>query len=138
MRALRLLAAVAISASLLGAAADPESVSPRDPYPSNPPGPTCYGGNYSYHVWNLLYPQDVYGVDSCRMAVLLAQRRVAGNLAMYISLVTARVPNLMPVTVMVMAWNTSTEFLSSCTAPGRGVEFLQSSSNGWMQGCQPQ
>lgn len=128
------IAAMVMAGCLTGAAAVPD-----EPYPGHGhTGPTCYGANYSYHVWNLFYPQDVYGVDSCGMAELLAQRRVAGNLAMYISLVTARVPNLMPVTVMVMAWNTSTEFLSSCAAPGRGVEFVQSSSNGWMQACRPQ
>lgn len=137
MKTLRALAAAALAAGLLGAA-DPDSISPRDPYPVDPPGPTCYGENYSHHVWNLIAPQDVFGVDSCVAAQLVAQRNVAGNLAMYVSLVSARVPVLVPNVIFTMAWNTSTTVLAACAAPGRGVEFVQDGRTGMVLGCNPQ
>lgn len=138
MRVLRTLTAVSLAACLLGAAADPESISPRDPYPVNPPGPTCYGQNYDYHVWNLFAPQDVFGVDSCVAAQLVAQRNMAGNLANYIALVSARVPVFVPDALFAMAWNTSTTFLANCASNGTGVEFVQDGRTGMVLGCHAQ
>lgn len=133
MNALRMLAAGVLAASLTGGAI-------AEPYPGHgrKPGPTCFGGNYEYHVWNLLHPQDVYGVDSCVAAQLVAQRNAAGNLAMYISLVSARVAILVSTTVYVMAWNTTTQALAVCTAPGTGVEFVQDGKTGAVLGCRAQ
>ncbi len=111
----------------------------QEPYPGHRPGPTCYGSNYSYHVWNLFAPQDVYGVDSCVAAQLVAQRNAAGNVAMYVSLVASKVPVLgISEVVFVMAFNTSTQYLASCASRGTGVEFVQDSRTGAMVGCRPQ
>lgn len=113
----------------------------QEPYPGHgpKPGPVCYGSNYSYHVWNLFAPQDVYGVDSCVAAQLVAQRNAAGNVAMYISLIASRVPVLgVSEVVFVMAFNTSTQYLASCASRGTGVEFVQDSRTGAMIGCRPQ
>jgi hypothetical protein len=133
MRAQRALAAVVLAGSMHGVAGP----SPRDPYP-DPSGPTCYGQNYSEHVWNLMTPQDVYGVDSCVAAQLVAQRNVAGNLAMYITLVSARVQVLVPDAIFAMAWNTSTTFLANCASRGTGVEFVQDARTGVILGCHAQ
>jgi hypothetical protein len=133
MKALRSLTAAILAGSLLGAAGP----DPRDPYPGSP-GPACYGQNYSDHVWNLFTPQDIYGVDSCAAAQLVAQRNVAGNLAMYITLVSARIQVLIPDAVFAMAWNTSTTFLANCASPGTGVEFVQDSRTGVVLGCHAQ
>lgn len=137
MRVLRSLTAVSLAACLLGAAADPESISPRDPYP-NPGGPTCYGQNYSQHVWNLFAPQDIYGVDSCVAAQLVAQRNVAGNYANYVALVSAHVRLFVPDAVFALAWNSSTQFLAQCASHGTGVEFVQDSRTGMVLGCHAQ
>jgi hypothetical protein len=133
MKAMRFLAAALLAATLTGAGV-------TEPYPGHgkQPGPTCYGGNYKYHVWNLVAPQDVYGVDSCVAAQLVAQRNAAGNLAMYISLVSARVPVLVSTTVYVMAWNTTTQALAVCASPGTGVEFVQDAKTGAVLGCRAQ
>lgn len=135
MNALRSLAAVALAASLMGAAATPD-----EPYPGHgpAPGPACYGQNYSYHVWNLFTPQDVFLVDSCVAAQLVAQRNAAGNLANYIALVSAQVRLFVPDAVFSMAWNSSTQFLATCASQGTGVEFVQDSRTGMVLGCHAQ
>lgn len=139
MNALRSLTALTLAASLLGAAADPGSVSPRDPYPSDPPGPTCYGQNYNYHVWNLLYPQDVYGVDSCKAAQLLAARAVAGNYSQFVALLNMWYPKqVWPVTLMVLVWNAGTAMIQTCAAPGRGIELLIDGRTGTVLLCASQ
>lgn len=133
MMALRMVAAAVLAGSLTAGAA-------VEPYPGHgeSPGPTCYGENYSYHVWNLVAPQDVYGVDSCVAAQLVAQRNVAGNLAMYITLVSARVQIFVPDAIFAMAWNTSTTFLANCASKGTGVEFVQDARTGVVLGCKAQ
>lgn len=134
MKALRVLAAGVLAASLTGGAV-------AEPYPGHgrKPGPTCFGGNYHYHVWNLFAPQDVYGVDSCVAAQLVAQRNAAGNLAMYISLVSAKVPVIgVSEIVFVMAFNTTTQYLAACASKGTGVEFVQDGKTGAVVGCRAQ
>lgn len=129
-----MLAAGALAAGLTGGAI-------AEPYPGHgrKPGPTCYGGNYEYHVWNLVAPQDVYGVDSCVAAQLVTQRNAAGNLAMYISLVASKVPVLgVSEVVFVMAFNTSTQYLAACASKGTGMEFVQDGKTGAMLGCHAQ
>jgi hypothetical protein len=127
-----LLTAVVLAGSLHGAA----GVDPTTPYPA--PGPSCYGLNYERHVWNLFTPQDIYGVDSCVAAQLVAQRNVAGNLANYVAIVSARVHLLVPDAIFAMAWNTSTTFLASCASKGTGVEFVQDGRTGAVLGCHAQ
>lgn len=139
MNALRSLIALTLAACLLGAAADPESISPRDPYPVTPPGPTCYGQNYDYHVWNLLYPQDVFGIDSCKTAQLLAARTVAGNYTQFITLLSLWYPQVVwPVQVTVLTWNAGTGMIQTCAAPGRGIEILQDGRTGTILLCHAQ
>jgi len=134
MRIVKPIAAMALAVCLTGAAASPD-----EPYPGHGrTGPTCYGANYSYHVWNLIYPQDVFGIDSCTVAVLVAERNVAGNYAMYVSLVAARVPQLIPASVTVMLWQTSNVIMASCASHGTGIEMLQDGRTGWMLLCSAQ
>ena len=138
MNALRALTAVSLAACLLGAAADPDSIDPRDPYPT-PGGPTCYGQNYDYHVWNLLAPQDVFGIDSCKTAQLLAARAVAGNYTQFVTLLGLWYPKVVwPVTVMVLVWNAGTAMIQTCAAPGRGIEILQDGRTGTVLMCTAQ
>lgn len=135
MNALRSLGALTLAVGLLGAAADPGSISPRDPYPADP-GPACYGGNYNYHVWNLLYPQDVFGVDSCRTAQLLAARAVAGNYSQFVTLLNMWYPKqVWPVSLLILTWNAGTAMIQTCAAPGRGVEILQDGRTGTVLLC---
>lgn len=138
MRALRAFTAVTLAASLLGAAADPEGLDPRDPYP-NPGGPTCYGKNYDYHVWNLVAPQDVFGLDSCRTAQLLAARAVAGSYTQFVTLLGLWYPKVVwPVTLTVLIWNAGTAMIQACAAPGRGIEILQDGRTGQVLMCDSQ
>jgi hypothetical protein len=135
---MRAVTAVSLAACLLGAAADPEGIDPRDPYP-NPGGPTCYGKNYDYHVWNLVAPQDVFGIDSCKTAQLLAARTVASNYAQFVSLLNLWYPKVVwPVTVMVLVWNAGTGMIQSCAAPGRGIERVQDGRTGQVLMCSAQ
>jgi len=133
----RSLATLATAMCLMGAAADPGSISPRDPYPGEPPsGPTCYGSNYDYHVWNLLNPQDVFGIDSCRTAQMIAVRQVAGNYSQFIVLLGVKYPKVVwPVSAALAIWNANTGMIQTCAAPGRGIEILKDSKTGWVQGC---
>lgn len=119
-------------------AANIDSPSPRDPYPNPGPKPTCYGGNYSYHVWNLFTPEDVYGVDSCNAATLIAVRNTAGNYALYVSLASAKIPVLLPEVVYAMAWQTGNQQLTVCASKGTGIEFVQDSSTGQVIQCRAQ
>lgn len=135
MRVLRSLMAVSLAAGLLGAAASPD-----EPYPGHGPavGPTCYGQNYSYHVWNIFTPQDVYLVDSCVAARLVANRNTAGNYANYVALVSAQVRLFVPDAVFALAWNTSTSVLARCASFGTGVQFVQDGRTGMVLGCNAQ
>lgn len=133
------IATMVMAACLLGAAADPGSISPRDPYPIDPSGPTCYGQNYDYHVWNLLNPQDVYGIDSCKITQLIAARTVAGNYSQFVTLLAIRYPKtIWPASVMILIWNANTGMIQTCAAHGTGVELLKDSRTGWTQGCRAQ
>lgn len=137
MRALRALTAVSLAACLLGAA-DPDGIDPRDPYPT-PGGPTCYGQNYDYHVWNLVAPQDVFGIDSCKTAQLIAARTVAGSYAQFVSLLNMWYPKqVWPVTLTVLMWNAQTAMIQSCAAPGRGIEILLDGRTGQVLTCASQ
>lgn len=142
MKSLRAAAAaLALTASLTGlsgaAHADPgDGVGPF-PYPS---GPTCYGGVYSYHVWNLFHPMDVYGVDSCAITLMITYRRAGGTFAQYVSaLSAARWPQVgVPLTTLVFLWNASTDAMAVCAAPGRGVELTVSDLWGQVIACRTQ
>lgn len=131
MNGVRTLAAAALAASLLGAAAPPAVPRPAS-------GPTCYGFNGWWHVWNLFAPQDVIAVDSCVAATLIATRNLAGNYVLYVSLATAKVPYLFPVALYAMAWQTGNGALATCAAKGTGVEFVQDSKTGMVLGCHAQ
>jgi hypothetical protein len=131
-----LAASAALALSLTGFSA--EGVDP--PPGTYPPhyGPTCYGYNESHTVWNLVAPMHVFNVDSCRAAVLVSQRNVAGNYANYVALVASRIPGALPVTVYALAWNTGNGALAQCASRGTGVTFYQSGVNGMVMGCSAQ
>jgi hypothetical protein len=136
MKVARPLVAGLLALALTGAAV-PDTPSPRDPYPSNR-GPTCYGFNGWYHVWNLFTPEEVYAVDSCVAQTLLATRDLAGNYALYVSLATSRVPLIFPVALYAMAWQTGNGALRTCASKGTGVEFVQDSRTGQVVMCRAQ
>jgi putative hemolysin len=125
-----------LALALMGAAV-PDTPSPRDPYPGEP-GPTCYGTNGWYHVWNLFTPQEVYMVDSCVAQTLIATRDLAGNYALYVSLASAKVPLAFPVALYAMAWQTGNGALRTCASKGTGVEFVQDSKTGQVIMCRAQ
>ena len=133
-----LVASAALALSLTGFSA--EGVDPPPGHYPTPgaPRPACYGVNEQRTVWNLVTPVHVYSVDSCRAAVLVSQRNLAGNYANYVALVAARIPGAMPITVYALAWNTGNGVLAQCAARGTGVTFSQSSQNGMVLGCSAQ
>ena len=136
MRVLKSLTALTLAAGLLGAAASPD-----EPYPGHgpQPGPTCYGANYSYHVWNLVMPQEVVGIDSCKTAQMIAARAAASNYVNFVGLLARWYPNTaFTATAMGLIYAAQTGMLQTCAAPGRGVEFIMDTRNGVIQGCQPQ
>jgi len=133
MKPLRTMAAAAVLAASAGIAAAPANADPGDWY-----GGGCIGGAYSYHVWNLFTPQDVYALPSCAIAELVAQRNVAGSYANYVGLVASKVPVLIPNVIYALAWNTSTQWLASCNGRGRGAIFTQSGWNGMIISCYSQ
>lgn len=139
MKAAKFPAAILLVLSLTGAVQAPiEGPSPRDPYPIENPKPKCLGKNGHYHVWNLFSPQDVYQVDSCVAAQLVAARNQASNYALYISLLMGRIPAFVPFVVYVMAWHTGSTALANCASKGTGVEFIQDSKTGTVLYCRAQ
>lgn len=137
MKTLRSLAlAVLLALSLTGFSAKGADPPPGYYPPRN--GPSCYGVNESRTVWNLVNPIHVYKVDSCKAAVLVSQRNLAGNYANYVALVAARIPGALPVTVYALAWNTGNGALAQCASRGTGVTFTQSGYNGMVIGCSAQ
>jgi hypothetical protein len=115
-----------------------EGVDPPPGHYPPPVGPTCYGYNESHTVPNLVNPTHVFNVDSCKAAVLVAQRNLAGNYANYVALVASRIPGAMPITVYALAWNTGNGVLAQCASRGTGVTFYQSGFNGMVIGCSAQ
>lgn len=143
MRALRrTIASLLLTASLSGVAVSSVWADPGDGWPPRPPvtGPTCYGSNSSYHVWNLFAPMTVYRTDSCKAAVLLARRAAAGSAAQLLAAVAAsRYPKAgVPANVVIAAFNLQTSLLQGCVAPGRGVEFTVDNRTGMTIQCRAQ
>lgn len=138
MKSLRIMAAaVAMTAGLSGTAhADPGDGLPPAPPPS---GPTCYGQNSQQHIWNLFAPQELYKVDSCRTAAMIAARGEVTALAQFLALAASRYPHLaIPTGTLVAFWGLNTAFLQSCAAPGRGIELLVDNRTGAVVGCRAQ
>jgi len=134
MKPLRTVAAAtALAAGLMAGVSAPAQADPGDWY-----GGGCIGGAYSYHIWNLFYPQTAFALPSCAINELIAQRNVAGNYANYIALVASKVPITVPLVIYAMAWNTSTTWLSSCASRGRGVVFYQDNRTGMILSCNSQ
>jgi hypothetical protein len=98
----------------------------------------CVGFNGWWHVWNLFAPQTVIAVDSCVAATLISQRELAGNYALYVSLVTAKIPWVFPVALYAMAWQTGNVQMRLCAAKGTGIEFVQDNRTGMVLGCRAQ
>jgi len=137
MKTLRILgASAALALSLTGFST--EGVDPPPGHYPTPGGPTCYGRNAQTTVWNLVNPVHVFSVDSCKAAVLVSQRNVAGNYANYVALVASRIPGALPITVYALAWNTGNGVLAQCASRGTGVSFYQSGQNGMVLGCDAQ
>jgi putative hemolysin len=140
MKLTKALVAALLALSLTGASTPPPTiVHPDEPRPGHGAnGPTCYGANGWYHVWNLFAPQDVIMVDSCVAATLIAYRDIAGNYVLYVSLVTAKVPFVFPVALYAMAWQTGNHQMRVCASKGTGIEFVQDSKTGMVLGCRAQ
>lgn len=140
MRRLRKLAAsAALALSLTGFSTEGIDPPPGTyPEPGGPAGPTCYGRNDKQTAWNLVNPVHIFKVDSCKAAVLVSQRNLAGNYANYVALVASRIPGAMPITVYALAWNTGNGVLAQCASRGTGVIFYQSGMNGMVIGCDAQ
>lgn len=137
MRRLRKLAAsAALALSLTGFST--EGVDPPPGHYPVPGRPDCYGLNAKQTVWNLVNPIHIFKVDSCKAAVLVSQRNLAGNYANYVALVASRIPGAMPITVYALAWNTGNGVLAQCASRGTGVIFYQSGLNGMVIGCDAQ
>jgi hypothetical protein len=84
-------------------------------------------------------PQDVFGIDSCKTAQLLAARAVAGSYAQFVTLVGLWYPKVVwPVGLMVLVWNAGTAMIQTCAAPGRGIEILQDGRTGTVLMCSSQ
>jgi hypothetical protein len=70
---------------------------------------------------------------------MLAARTVAGNYSQFVTLLAVKYPKtIWPVSVMIAIWNANTGMIQTCAAPGRGIELLKDSRNGWAQGCHAQ
>lgn len=107
-------------------------------YPLPPWGPTCYGQNGWQTIYNLAQPgQQLYKLDSCRAAQLVAAKNLVGNYSMYVTLLTTRYPGLWPETALILGWQTGNAMLASCASYGTGVQYLQG-GNGMVLGCSPQ
>jgi len=104
-----------------------------------PAAPACFGQVYSYHAWNLFAPTEVYGIDSCTTARVLAQRGVAGQ-ALGLGLIpVARYPKVAPpLAALVALYNIQTATLVLCASPGRGVELAIDNRNGMVISCSSQ
>lgn len=115
-----------------------EGIDPPPGHYPTPGIPGCYGKNEKQTVWNLVNPIHAFSVDSCKAAVLVSQRNLAGNYANYVALVASRIPGAMPITVYALAWNTGNGVLAQCASRGTGVTFYQSARNGMVIGCNAQ
>lgn len=131
-----MIAALALTAALaMGPVpADLDTFPPVHP----PGGPTCYGANWSNHVWNLFNPMEEYAVDSCFTAELVAARNETSNYGNFLAVLTGKVPQLWPLSVYTVAWSIGNGALAQCAARGRGVILYQSSSNGAVVMCSTQ
>jgi putative hemolysin len=132
-----LMAICLMGIGLPGASALP-GPNPPPGQPISPVGPTCFGNNGHYHVWNLFAPQDVYQVDSCIANQLVAARNSATNYVMYLSLLMGKLPAFVPLVVYVMAWHTTNVALANCASKGTGIEFVQDSRTGAVLYCRAQ
>jgi hypothetical protein len=103
-----------------------------------PTPPGCSGRNYSYHVWNLIHPMEVYGMDSCAMNLTVLYRRSGGTFAQFMAaLTTARWPQV-GVPASITIFFSGSDALAICQAPGTGVELTVSNLNGSVIGCRAQ
>lgn len=132
--------AVVLAASLLGGSAAQAYESPLPDGGYDLPGPPCYGGQYSYHVWNLFHPMEVYGIDSCTITLMVLYRRSGATFAQFLSaLSAAKWPWVgIPAATLVFLWNSTTDAMAICAAPGTGVELTVSNLNGQVINCRAQ
>lgn len=135
MKALRVLAAT--SALLMGSAGAAEA---RDPGDGQPPGPTCYGRSYSYHIWNLVHPMTAYGTTSCAITRALALRASNASFLQFSSGLTTLVsPHAGAAgSLLTVLYNMNTDALRLCAVRGTGVELVTSNLNGMVIQCKAQ
>lgn len=133
-------AATVLTASLLGGGAAQAYEQPLPDGGYDTGGPTCYGAVYSEHIWNLVHPMEMYGVDSCTMTLMIAYRRSGSTFAQFLTaLSAAKWPAVgLPATSLVFLWSSATDALAICAAPGTGVELTVSNVTGQVIQCRAQ